>query len=333
METTALQTIQSLDVQGAANLLTEYTGSLEKAKVVVENLLKLDYDKAKYDPVIQGLKTRSSELETKRKPFTAELNAVVKLFTAAEKGFLELAEPLLAKEKAWKRAELEKQQAENVARQKEADRIRLVAAFVPKVESMLIDLKHEIKCDILDRMTQGEEVPAFEFTNDTWQGLCRKAMLALGAGDFKDELVAAIAGAKEKMLVDATLAIHEFQTECNKSKGNTKALQSIGRTLGVSYQEAVVQAADNAAAAKVEAEMEIAETAQVAAPEVVIGTKFIPTPQNHKEVLEIFRYWLATENPTVEDAAAQIGKAMTFCKRKALKGERLSGVTYIEDVK
>ena len=37
METTALQTIQSLDVQGAANLLTEYTGSLEKAKVVVEN--------------------------------------------------------------------------------------------------------------------------------------------------------------------------------------------------------------------------------------------------------------------------------------------------------
>jgi hypothetical protein len=328
--------IQALDVQGAANILTEYTDRLAKAQEAFKSLSGLEYNaenKPKFDGFVAAVKSRSNELETKRKPFTSELNAVVKLFTAAEKGFLELAEPFVEKEKAWKRAELLKQQEAQAAQQKAADKIRLVAAFVPKVESMLLDLIHQAKVDYIDFLSTGEDPVLFEMTDDTWKGLCKSAMLALGAAEFGVELAAAIAPQKAELIGKTNQDVQAFQSEADKHKGNKKALQALGRTLGVSYQEAVIQAADNADAAKVEAEMAIAETAQIEMPAVAIGTKFIPTPTNHKEVLEIFRQWIANENPTVEDACAQIGKAMTYCKRQALKGTKFGGVTYIEDVK
>lgn len=336
METTALQTIQNLDVQGAANILTEYQTSLEKAKGVVEGLKQTEYNpdtKPKFDAVIQGLKQRSTELEKKRKPFTSQLNDVVKLFTAVEKGFLELADPLLTKEKAWKQSELEAQRAKEAEQMREATRIRVIAEFVPKVEMMMVDLVHEVKRDLLDRSIAGEDVPPFTFSNETWQGLCKNAMSAIGGTDFQTDLVQSILPKKETMVLEATKSIHEFHSEVRKNTGKTKALQSLGRTLGVSYQEAAQQIADSAESAKVEAEMQIAEAAHVAHPETEIKTKYIPVPSNHKEVLEIFRYWLATENPSVEEAVAQIGKAMTYCKRLALKGTKLTNVTYIEDVK
>ena len=328
--------LQALDVQGAANILTEYTDRLAKAQEAFKSLSGLEYNaenKPKFDGFVAAVKSRSNELETKRKPFTQELNAVVKLFTATEKGFLELADPILSKEKDWKRTELLKQQEADAIRQKEANKIRMVAEFVPKVEALLIDLIHQTKVDYIDFLSMGEDPILFEMTDDTWKGLCKFAMLALGAAEFGPELAQAIAPAKERLIAQTNQNVQAFQIDADKHKGNKKALQALGRTLGVTYQEAVKEAADNADAAKVEAEMAIAETAQVEMPAVAIGTKFIPTPTNHKEVLEIFRQWIANENPTVEDACAQIGKAMTYCKRQALKGTKFGGVTYIEDVK
>lgn len=336
MENTEIAVLQTLDVAQYAGLLTNFKAKLEVHKGTVERGLKVPYSletKPKFDALVGLIKKDVSAFEAERKVFTKKLDEVKGLFPAAEKEMLALVEPLVKLETDWKRSELLRQQEEQAKQLKEATRIRLVAEFVPKVESILVDFKHEIKCDILERSQAGEEVPAWEFTQAIWQGLCKRAMLAMGASDFGPDLVTAIAPKKEELIQEAGKEIAAFQAEVAKSMGNDKALKSIGRTLGVSYQEAVVQAADSAVAAKVEAEMEIAQTAQIEAPAVQINTKFIPTPANLKEVLEIFRYWMATENPTIEEACAQIGKAMTFCKRKALKGEKLTGVTYIEDVK
>lgn len=333
---TEIAVLQTLNVAQYAGLLTDFKAKLEIHKGTVERGLKVPYSietKSKFDALTAIIKKDVSNFETERKVFTKKLDEVKGLFPAAEKEMLALLEPLAKLELDWKRAELLKQQEQQAAQLKEATRIRLIADFTPKVEAMLVDLIHEVKVDILDRMQGGEEVPAWTFTAESWQGLCKRAMMALGASEFGPDLVAAISPKKDELILETNKNITAFQSEADKSKGNKKALQAIGRTLGVSYQEAVIQAADNADAAKVEAEMQIAETAQVAAPAVVIGTKYIPTPTNHKEVLEIFRQWIVNENPSVEDACAQIGKAMTYCKRQALKGTKFGGVTYIEDAK
>jgi len=335
-QNTEIAVLQTLDVAQYAGLLTSFKAKFEVHKGTVERGLKVAYSpetKPKFDALVQLIKKDVSAFEAERKVFTKKLDEVKGLFPAAEKEMLALIEPLAKMELDWKRAEKAKQDEEDALRQKEATRIRLVAEFVPKVESILVDFKHEIKCDILERSQAGEEVPAWEFSQTIWQGLCKRAMLAMGGQDFANDLAAAIAPKKDELIQEAGKEIAAFQAEVTKSMGNDKALKSLGRTLGVSYQEAVVQAADNADAAKVEAEMEIAQVVQETAPAVQINTKFIPTPVNHKEVMEIFRHWLVNENPTVEDAYAQIGKAMTYCKRQALKGVKFGGVTYIEDVK
>lgn len=336
METTALQTIQTLDVQGAANILSVYSEKLKKAKEIQKRILSepcTDENRPQKQLFIDTCKARKQEHEKERKPFTGTLNQIIKLFTSNENEFDHLTDPVVEQIKQYDRQKLEAQRAKEAEQMREATRIRVIAEFVPKVEMMMVDLVHEVKRDLLDRSIAGEEVPGFTFSNDTWQGLCKNAMSAIGGTDFQPDLIQSILPKKETMILDATKSIHEFHSEVRKNVGKTKALQSLGRTLGVIYQEAAQQVADSAESAKVEAEMQIAETAQLTQPEVEIKTKYIPVPANHKEVLEIFRYWLATENPSVEDACAQIGKAMTYCKRLALKGTKLSNVTYIEDVK
>jgi hypothetical protein len=289
--------------------------------------------KPKFDALKALIKKDVAAFEAERKVFTKKLDEVKGLFPAAEKEMLALLEPLDKLETDWKRSELAKQQEADALRLKEATRVRLIAEFVPKVEAMLIDFKHEIKCDILERSQAGEVVPDWVFSPEIWQGLCKRAMLAMGGSEYANELAGAIAPKKAELIAEAAKDIANFQADVKKSEGNAKALKAIGNTLGLTYREEAIQAADNAVAAKVEAEMEIAETAQIAAPEVVINTKYIPVPANHKEVLAIFTQWIANENPTVEEATAQISKAMTYCKRQALKGVKFGGVSYIEDVK
>jgi len=336
MENTALTTIQALDVSKYAGLLTTFKDRFSVHSETQKRALQVPYSlesKPRFDQFKALIKKEVGEFETGRKEFTRKLDEVKKLFPAAEQEMLALLEPIDQMEANWKRAELTKQQADLAEQAKAATKIRVVAEFVPRIEAMLIDLVYDAKVAYLDMLEKNEEAVAFVMNADTWQGLCRRAMNAIGGQDFSMDLVAAIAPRKEGLIASTTQSIHEFQAEADKSKGNKKALQAIGRTLGVSYSEQVAEAVENAEAAKVEAEMEIAETAQIAAPEVVIGTKFIPKPKDHKQVLEIFRHWLVEANPSVDEAAAQVSKAVTMCKREALKGTKWGGVDYIEDVK
>ena len=333
---TQLATIQALDVAKYAGLLTAFKEKVEGYKGQVERAKAVPYSlesKPRFDQLKGVLKTAKSDFENERKVFTRQIDEVKKLFTAAEAELDPLVALIDGWEGDWKRAELKKQQDNAAEQAKAATKIRVIAEFVPKVEAMLIDLVYDAKVAYLEMLETDAETVPFTMSTDTWQGLCKRAMNAIGGQDFAMDLVSAIAPRKEALIAETSKSIHEFQLEADKSKGNVKALRAIGRTLGVSYSEQVAEAVSNTEAAKVEAEMEIAETAQIAQPEVVIGTKFIPTPKDHKQVLEIFRHWLVTANPSVDEAAAQIGKAMTMCKRDALKGTKWGGVDYIEDVR
>lgn len=334
--TTEISNIQSLELARYADALTAFQSKVEGYKGQVERAKAVEYNletKPRFDQLSSNIKKAGKEFEELRKPFTRQLDDVKKLFTTIEAECLSLLAPIEEKEKAWKRTELEAQQKAREAQELEATKKRVLAEFVPKVESLLVDLKYNVKVEYLKALEEGEEPIPFTMTSDTWQGICLQAMNAIGGQSFKADLIAAIAPTKDALITEATKDIHAWQSETLKSKGNKKALAAIGRNMGLVYSQEVVATADKAAASKVEAEMAIFESAQEAKPEVVINTKFIPAPKDLKQVMEIFRYWLGTANPSVEEAVAQCSKAMTACKRDALKGVKWNGIDYIEDVK
>lgn len=336
MENSQIATIQSLDISAYADLLTTFTAKMDGYKVQLDKAKAIPYtleSKPRFDTLKAYIKKATSDFEEARKPLTSQLNAVNKLFTSAENEAKPLVTLIDGWETDWKRSERIKQDTVLAAQAQSATRIRVIAEFCPKVEALLIDLVYDSKVSFLTGLERDEEPIPFQIMNDTWQGLCKRAMAQIGGTDFQSELVASIAPLKEELIIRYSKEALDWQSETLKSKGNKAALQAIGRVMGLAYSEAVVEITDSAMAAKVEAEMTIAETAQISIPEVVIGTKFIPQPANLREVQEIFRHWLTQANPSVEEAYALIGKAATMCKRDALKGTKWGGVTYIEDVK
>lgn len=278
----------------------------------------------------KNCKTAKTEINAARSPFTRQLAEIPKLFTVIEGELDTFSGGIAQKRLDFNRAALKKQEEEKAIQEREANKNRIIAAFVPDVKQHLLDLMLDVKQAYIGALIEGKEGDKFELGPDGWNAACGTILTRLNGADFRADLIAAIAPEKEGLIKSFNDNLQEWRLATMKSKGKVEALQNIGRALGLTYQQQREELATEKEAAELNVEV---QAATVVPSEPEVKSKWVCKPKNTGEVLKVLSYWVGAENVSVEDLMKVCSKAFTMANRMGLKGEKIEGVTYEKDAK
>lgn len=314
---------------------------VSKAKKLWEDKYsKMEYNEETGDVMdaYQGkIKAAQKEINEQRSPTTRSLAQITKAFTDLENSLDAISKEVEEKKKNYRR----KVAAEQAKKQQEAataaEATRIKALFVPYVEDELVNLKYDLNASFLKSVQDGtyqpEEKP-FTLFGPAYTNVCIKVTRKIGWTGENKELADMIRDKKDQLIKDFDREVADFKANVLKNKDNPEALKNIGRALGITYQEAVEAVEEQKEVAEINAEIEVAQAVQIVQDN---GPKIrqvkVCKPQDYKEALALFNYYLAVEAPPMDDVLKMISKAMTIANRMGLKGETIQGVTFIDDVK